>query len=491
MNSFDIYKDIAERTGGDIYIGVVGPVRTGKSTFIKNFMDNLVIPNISNDFVKTRTQDELPQSAEGTAIMTTEPKFVPNEAVSIDIDDVNIKVRLIDCVGYIVDGATGHTLDNKPRMVSTPWSDEKMPFAKAAELGTSKVINDHSTIAIMLTTDGTITDIPRENYINTESRVVKELVDIGKPFVIVVNSADPQGDKAKECAQQLEKRFSVPVVTTNCKEMTAEDITNILEEVLYQFPVSQVNIAMPKWIELLDNDHWLKSDIIESVKAVAGGLKGIRDIDEHLKPLNENRYVKKIFTDNINLGEGMATVELSLNDELFYNILSETTGMEIESEYELIAMIKQLAEAKKAYDKLKYALDEVNKKGYGIVTPSVEEMNISSPELVKLGSRYGVRIDAEANAIHLVKTNIKARVSPVVGSEEQSKDLVSYLSSQYKSDPQAMWDYSIFGRSLKDLITDDLNSKLMHMPEDVQFKFKEALQKIINEGSGGLICIML
>lgn len=492
MNSFDIYKDISKRTDGDIYIGVVGPVRTGKSTFIKNFMEKLVIPNIENDYVKTRTQDELPQSAEGNTIMTTEPKFVPNEAVKISLEgNIDLNVRLIDCVGYIVEGASGHIIDNQPRMVSTPWSEQKMPFAQAAELGTQKVIKDHSTIAVVLTTDGTITNIPRESYINSEARVIKELKDLNKPFVIVLNTATPEAESTIEIARQMENKYATKVIVCDCKKLSQEDINDILEEALYQFPIGEVDIILPKWLEAMSAKHWLKESIISSVMEMSQKIKGIRDIQESMSILENNENVKKIYADNINLGEGKAGVEVSLMDNLFYNILSETTGMEIESEYELISMMKQLAEAKKAYDKIKFALDEVNKKGYGIVTPSVEEMTISEPQVLKQGNRFGIKIDADAPSIHLIKTNIKTSVAPIVGSEEQSKDLVSYLSSQYKDNAENMWEYSIFGRTLKDLMTDDLNAKLLRMPEDTQYKFKETLQKIINEGSGGLICIML
>ena len=492
MNSFDIYKDISKRTAGDIYIGVVGPVRTGKSTFIKNFMEKLVIPNIENDYVRTRTQDELPQSAEGTAIMTTEPKFVPNEAVKISLEgNIDLNVRLIDCVGYIVDGASGHIIDGQPRMVSTPWSEQKMPFAQAAELGTQKVIKDHSTIAVVLTSDGTIANIPRESYINSENRVINELKDINKPFVIVLNTAAPESEATLEIARQMENKYGSRVIVTDCKNLSQEDINKILEEALYQFPVGEIDIMLPKWLEAMPLKHWLKESIIDSLREMAQKIRGIRDIQKNIATLEENENVKKIYADNINLGDGKGNVEVSLKDNLFYNILSETTGMEIASEYELISMMKQLSEAKRAYDKIRFALDEVNKKGYGIVTPSVEEMTISEPQVLKQGNRFGIKIDADAPSIHMIKTNIKTSVAPIVGSEEQSKELVGYLKGQYKDNPENMWEYSIFGRSLKDLITDDLNAKLLRMPEDTQYKFKEALQKIINEGSGGLICIML
>ncbi len=492
MNSYDVYKDIAERTGGDIYIGVVGPVRTGKSTFIKNFMEKLVIPNIENEYVKTRTRDELPQSAEGTSIMTTEPKFVPNEAVTISpAEGISLNVRLIDCVGYIVDGAKGHTENNSPRMVSTPWSESKMPFAQAAELGTHKVITDHAALGLVITTDGSITDIPRESYINSEARIIKELKDTGKPFVIILNCKDPSSEQTQEIRTQMENKYKMPVLAVNCRDMTTEDISNILSEALYAFPLGEVDIAIPKWLEAMDSSYHIKSSIIESAKAMAEGINGIKDIPAASEILNENENVKKIYSENIDLGEGKAYIELFLNDNIFYDVLTETTGTEISSEFELISTIKLLSDAKKEYDKIKNALDEVNKKGYGIVTPSVEDMALEPPEVLKQGSRYGIKIKAEAPGIHLIKTNIKTTVAPIVGSEEQSKELVDYLNAQYSVDPNSIWEYSIFGRTLKELVTDDLNTKLMRLPEDTQFKFKESLQKIINEGSGGIICILL
>lgn len=455
-------------------------------------MDKLVIPNIENDYVKTRTLDELPQAGEGNAIMTTEPKFVPNEAVKISLEGgIDLNVRLIDCVGYIIDGVKGHIVDDKPRMVSTPWSEQKMPFAQAAELGTQKVIKDHSTIAVVITSDGTITDIPRENYINSEGRVVNELKSLNKPFVIVLNSTQPESDKTLEIAHQMENKYGTKVIPVDCKNLSQDAVNDILEEALYQFPIGEIDITLPKWLEAMPINHWLKENIISSVREMASKINGIRDINKNISILENNENVKKLYAENINLGEGKANIDVTLNDNLFYSILSETTGMEITSEYELISMMKNLAEAKRAYDKIKFALDEVNKKGYGIVTPSVEEMTISEPEVLKQGNRFGIKIDADAPSIHLIKTNIKTSVSPIVGSEDQSKELVGYLKNQYKENPENMWDYNIFGRSLKELITDDLNSKLMRMPEDTQYKFKETLQKIINEGNGGLICIML
>lgn len=491
MEAFDIYKDIGTRTGGDIYIGIVGPVRTGKSTFIKKFMEMLVIPNIENQYIKERTVDELPQSADGTAIMTTEPKFVPNEAVEININDVKLNVRLIDCVGYIVDGATGHQLENGPRMVSTPWSEEKMPFNKAAEMGTKKVIKDHSTLCLMVTNDGTITDLPRENYISAENTIAEELKDTGKPFVIILNTKDPENQKTLNMANEMSKKYSAPVLPVDCKNMTMDDINSILETVLYQFPIIQINIHTPKWIETLASNHWLKENLISTIKDFAKNISGFTSIKDALSVFAQNENIKKSYSEAIDLGTGSANIELSLNDNLFYNVLSETTGMEIGGEYELISTIKLLAQAKKEYDKMKFAIDEVKRKGYGIVSPSPEDMTIEKPTCIKQGNRYGLSISAKAPAIHMIKSNINANVATVVGTEEQSKELVNYLNTKYNNSTESVLEYEIFGRSLSDLINDDLNTKILRLNEDTQSKIQDTIEKILNTGHGGIICILL
>lgn len=491
MEAFDIYKDIGTRTKGDIYIGIVGPVRTGKSTFIKNFMEMLVIPNIENQYIKERTVDELPQSADGNAIMTTEPKFVPNEAVEININDVKLNVRLIDCVGYIVDGATGHQLENGPRMVSTPWSEEKMPFTKAAETGTKKVIKDHSTLCFLITNDGSITDLPRENYISAENTIAEELKNTGKPFVIILNTRRPKEQDTIEMAGEMSKKYSAPVLPVDCKNMTMENINSLLEAVLYRFPVVQINIHMPKWVETLSQNHWLKENLISSVKEFAKNISGFSSIKEAINVFSENNNIKKSYSEAADLGTGTADVEVNLNDNLFYDILSETTQMNISGEYELISTIKLLAQAKKEYDKMKFALDEVKRKGYGIVTPAPEDMTLEKPVCIKQGNRYGISISANAPAIHMIKSNVKANVATIVGTEEQSKELVNYLNSRYGSSPESVWDYEIFGRNLKELINDDLNTKLIRLNEDTQGKIQDTIEKILNTGHGGIVCILL
>jgi len=492
MESFDIYRDIAERTQGDIYIGVVGPVRTGKSTFIKRFMDQLVIPNINNNYSKERTRDELPQSATGNTIMTTEPKFVPNEAVEISLEDnINFKVRMIDCVGYLIPGASGHMDGEQPRMINTPWSEDKIPFSDAAEIGTQKVINDHSTIGIVITTDGSITDIPREDYIEAEERVINELKAINKPFVLLVNSSKPYAAETEDLKFKLAEKYKVPVMIVNCAQLKSEDINAIMEKILYEFPVKELKIYLPKWVETLNTEHWLKQSMIHGVKDILNGVNKLREIKDSVSLIEENEYVKKAYIDTISLGEGAAKIEVSVDDKLFYKIISETTGMDIDSDYKLISTIKILAEAKKEYDKVKYALEEVKQKGYGIVTPAIDEMRLESPVLVKHGAKYGVKIKATAPSVHLIKADIETEVSPIVGTEKQSQDLISYITEQMQEDPEKIWEMNMFGRSMHDLVRDGLKTKLYHMPEDAQMKFQDTLQRIINEGSGGLICIIL
>lgn len=492
MEQFNIYKDISERTKGDIYIGVVGPVRTGKSTFIKRFMDLLVIPNIQDDYTKERTKDELPQSSAGKTIMTTEPKFIPNNAVSINLDEnVNFNVRMIDCVGYVIPSATGYMDNDKPRMVSTPWFDKKIPFEEAAEIGTKKVIVDHSTIGVVVTTDGSITDLSRDDYISAEEKVISQLQQLSKPFVILLNTQKPYSQETEMLKQQLTEKYNAPVIALNVSNLKQEDIYNILEKVLYEFPVKQVNLNLPKWVETLDINHWLKQSIISDAKKILTKINKLHNIKSIVSILKDNEYIKKAYIDKIELGEGLANVELALNDNLFYNILSETIDMDINNEYELISTIKLLSKTKKEYDKVKYAIEEVKTKGYGIVTPTLDEMILEKPELIKHGSKYGIKIKATAPSFHLIKADIQTEVAPIVGSEEQSKELSEYLLEQFENEQSKIWDYNIFGKSLSDLVNDGLNTKLYRIPEDTQLKLQETLQKIINENNGGLICILL
>lgn len=491
MENFDIYRDIAQRTGGDIYIGVVGPVRTGKSTFIKRFMDVMVLPNMEDSYKKERTKDELPQSGAGKTIMTTEPKFIPNEAISLKIDEnASFRVRMIDCVGYLIPEANGHTDGEKPRLISTPWSEEKIPFTQAAEIGTKKVITEHSTIGVVITTDGTITDIERKSYEEAESRVINELKETGKPFVVIINSTHPYSENAVHLKQELFKKYSVPVMAENCATLKSESITAILENILYEFPIKEIDIHLPKWVDALDNDHWLKQELTETSKKLFS-LEKLSDAKNISKLLDTSENIKKSYINKVVPGSGSICADITLSENLFYTILSETTEMDIKDDLQLISTINMLSHDKKEYDKVRFALDEVKRKGYGIVIPEISEMEIEKPEIIKHGSRYGVKIKATAPSLHIIKTNIQTEVAPIVGNEEQSKELIDFLMKQYEEDKESIWEYNIFGKSLSALVCDGLQSKLYNMPEETQLKFQDTLQKIINEGSGGLICIIL
>ncbi|WIF94562.1 stage IV sporulation protein A [Caminicella sporogenes] len=492
MEGFDIYKDIAERTDGDIYIGVVGPVRTGKSTFIKRFMDLLVIPNIENVYKKERTKDELPQSGTGKTIMTTEPKFVPNEAIEISLkENAKFKVRMIDCVGYIVKGALGHEEDGVPRMVMTPWFENEIPFEEAAEIGTKKVITDHSTIGLIITTDGSITEISRENYIEAEERVVKELKELNKPFVIILNSVHPDSQQTLKLKKDLEEKYGVPVIPMNCLKMEIEDINKVLESILFEFPVKEIRINLPKWIEGLELNHWLKNQILNTIKESLEGTKKIKDI----KTLVSKFYGLDIITgadiSNINLGKGIASIDMDTKEGLFYDILEEFTGYRIEGDHQLLSLMRSFAKAKRAYDRVEEALNNAKNFGYGVVPPELDELELDEPEIYRQGNKFGVKLRANAPSLHLIRADIKTEVSPLVGTEKQSEDLLKYLLDEFKSDPKQIWETNMFGKSLHDLVKEQLQNKLFMMPEDVRSKIQRTIQKIVNEGSGTLICIIL
>ena len=492
MENLSLYQDIQSRTDGDIYVGVVGPVRTGKSTFIKRFMDLLVIPNIENEYKKERARDELPQSAGGRTIMTTEPKFVPNEAVEITLgDNIKFKTRLVDCVGYLVNNAIGYLEDDVPRMVKTPWSDEEIPFETAAEIGTKKVIQEHSTIGILVTTDGSITDIPREDYIESEERVVSELKALNKPFIIVLNTDDPNSDYAIKLSQKLEDKYNVSVIPTDCANLSIEDINNMFRKILYEFPVQQININFPKWVETLDDSHSLKQTLYSQIKEAFTSVSVLKQIDNCISTIQSTDIIDKTIVDEINLGNGNISISIILKNNLFYQILTEMTGVNVTNEGDLFATMTNLAYIKKEYDKIAYALQEVKAKGYGIVTPSMDELILDEPEMVKQGSRFGVKLKAKAPSIHMIRADIETEVSPIVGSEKQSEELVNYLLSEFETDPKKIWESNIFGKSLHELVNEGLQNKLYRMPEDAQAKLQETLERIVNEGSGGLICIIL
>lgn len=492
MDKSSIYQQIAERTQGDIYIGVVGPVRTGKSTFIKRFMDLLVIPNIENEFIKERARDELPQSASGRTIMTTEPKFVPNEAFEIVLDEtLKMKVRLVDCVGYLVKGALGYLENFAPRMVSSPWFDYQIPFEQAAEVGTRKVITEHSTIGIMVTTDGSITDIPREDYIQAEKRVVAELKETGKPFIILLNSVMPDSIETQRLRAELEEEYKVPVIAIDCARMRLEDITGIMERVLFEFPVCEIGINIPKWVENLEDQHWLKRDMLHAIRDIFGNVSKIREARDYVDRFSEFEFVKKATLTEIDAGKGRLRVEIVTPSGLFYRILSDATGMEISGEHMLIDLMKKLANIKKEYDRVEYALHEVKVKGYGVVTPTMDEMTLDEPEIIRQGNRFGIQLRASAPSVHLIRADIETEIAPLVGTEKQSEELVNYLLKEFENEPGKIWESNIFGKSLHELVSEGLHNKLGRMPEDAQVKLQETLQRIINEGSNGLICIIL
>lgn len=491
-NNLKLYEDIVKRTNGDIYVGVVGPVRTGKSTFIKNFMDLLVLPNIDDQFQRQRTLDELPQSGSGRTIMTTEPKFVPNEAVPVTVNgNVKFNMRLVDCVGYLVNNAIGYMEDDIPRMVHTPWFNDEIPFEEAAEIGTKKVIQEHSTIGILVTTDGSFSGIDREDYISAEERVANELKSLNKPFVIVLNTSTPYSDYAQELSSALSEKYGVSVIPMDCSTLNMDDINNIFEKMLYEFPTQQINVCYPKWIDTLDNDHWLKKQIFSEIKNNFMNIKLIKDANSVTSTVSSNDIITSCKVEEINLGNGEIKINLETNPDLFYKTLSELSGKDITNEYELFSSFYQFSKAKAKYDKIAPAIDEVMSKGYGIINPSIDDLILDEPEMVKQGTKYGVKLKAKAPSIHLIKTNVETEISPIVGSEKQSEDLVKSLLSQFENEPKKIWESNIFGRSLHELVNEGLQNKLSCMPEEAQMKLQETLEKIVNEGSGGLICIIL
>ncbi|MBO7527513.1 MAG: stage IV sporulation protein A [Clostridia bacterium] len=491
MERFEIYDDIAKRTSGDIYVGVVGPVRTGKSTFITKFMEKLVIPNIVNKFTKERAIDELPQSAEGKTVMTTQPKFVPNEAAHINLNGVDMNVRLIDCVGYMINGAMGQAEGDKPRLVKTPWSNEDMPFEKAAEIGTKKVIEDHSTIGILITTDGSITDIPRASYEVAEERVASELLAKGKPFVAIVNSTNPNGAEAKAIAEEISQKYNCYSLALNVKEIDEQDVENIFAKILLEFPIRSIKVKMPSWLEALSFENEIITDLIKQVKAYGESLTKIGEVDKNAVIAEENDDFEPVAVGNVNMGDGTVYLEVKPKQQLFYKVLSNECGYNIANDFELVTYLRDLAYAKNEYDKISSALEQVKECGYGIVEPRVSEIELEEPQVVKQGGRYGVKIKANAPSLHIMAVDVETEVSPLVGTLEQSKDLADYLSAKCEENPEAIWQTNMFGKSLESLVKDGIHSKVFQMPAEAQRKMRKTLGRIVNEGKGGIICILL
>ncbi len=491
MERFNVYRDIQDRTNGEIYVGVVGPVRTGKSTFIKKFMDTVVIPNIPDGMQRDRAIDELPQSSAGRTIMTTEPKFIPEQAVSIDLDgDASFSVRMIDCVGYIVPSAIGYIEEDQPRMVRTPWYEEPIPFNMAAEIGTKKVITEHSTIGLVVTTDGSISDIPREEYEESEERVIEELNQCGRPYVVLLNCVDSSTPEAAALADRLAQKYGVPVLPVNCVDITEQDIKDIMASLLYQFPVREVELDIPSWVASLETDHWLFSSLLSTLRdnCAIGKMGEVKGMLESMKSCE---YVKDVTAESIDLGSGKSKASLTLDQSLFYRILSEKTELEIKSESELMVQLVEMTAIRKKFQKLQQAYDDVLETGYGVVMPDVEELTLEEPQILKQNGKYGIRLKATAPSIHMMRTQIHTEITPIVGSEQQSEELVLYLLKEFEENPVKIWESNIFGKSLHSLVNEGMHNKLYRMPADAREKIRETIERVINDGCSGLLCIIL
>ncbi len=492
LEKVDIFKDIAERTGGDIYFGVVGAVRTGKSTFIKKFMELVVIPNIENESDRQRAQDELPQSAAGRTIMTTEPKFVPNQAVSIEVDEgLEVNIRLVDCVGYTVPGAKGYEDENGPRMINTPWYEEPIPFHEAAEIGTRKVIQEHSTIGVVITTDGTIGEIPRRDYIEAEERVVNELKEVGKPFIMIINTVQPYHPDTEQLRQSLSEEYDIPVIAMSVESLRETDVYNVLREALFEFPVLEVNVNLPSWVMVLNEGHWLRQSYQEAVQETVKDIKRLRDVDRVVWQFSQYEFIDRASLAGIDMGQGVAEIDLYAPDELYDQILKEVVGVEIRGKDHLLKLMLDLSHAKVEYDQVADALRMVKQTGYGVAAPALADMSLDEPEIIRHGSRFGVKLKAVAPSIHMIKVDVESTFEPIIGTEKQSEELVRYLMQDFEDDPLSIWNSDIFGRSLSSIVREGIQAKLSLMPENARYKLKETLERIINEGSGGLIAIIL
>lgn len=490
MEKTEIIKSITERTGGELYLGVVGAVRTGKSTFIKKFIENLVVPNIEDEYEKKRALDEIPQSAQGKTIMTTEPKFVPSNAASIKIDDFTTSVRLVDCVGYVIPEAKGYEDDNGPRMVKTPWYDEEIPFVEAAEIGTEKVIKDHSSIGIVVTTDGSIGEISRNSYIEAEERVVSELKEIGKPFIVLLNSTHPMLPETERLAESLKDNYGVPVLPVSVENMVEKDIYSILREALYEFPVLEVKVNMPEWIACLNPDNWLKKVYIEKIRESVIEVDKLRDVEHITAHFSDCEYISKAYLSDVDTSTGEVTVTLQAPNDLYNRVLKEIIGVDITSKTQLLNMFQEYNEAKTEYDQIKTALKMVKTTGYGVASPTLSDMKLDTPEIIKQGSRYGIRLKAVAPSIHMVRVDVESTFEPIIGSELQSKELINYIMKDYDNDADSIWKSEIFGRSLDVIVKEGIQAKLSMLPENARYKLQQTLSKLVNKGSSNLIAIV-
>ncbi|WP_149454306.1 stage IV sporulation protein A [Pasteuria penetrans] len=492
MEKVDVLKDIAEQTGGDIYLGVVGAVRTGKSTFIKRFMEQVVIPNICEESDRARATDELPHSGAGKTITTIEPKFVPNQAISIHVGEgLDVNIRLVDCVGYAIPGAKGYEDDQGPRMINTPWFDDPIPFQEAAEVGTRKVIQDHSTLGIVLTTDGSIADIPRMSYEAVEERVVSELKEVGKPFILLLNTANPHSETTEQLRHHLSEKYDIPVIALSVVSMSEDDILRVMREVLYEFPVHEVNVNLPSWVMVLDEEHWLRKEFEQAVRDTVQDIRRLRDVDRVVGHFTQFSCIERATLSGLHMGRGSAGIDLYAPDELYSEILTDVVGVTIQGRDHLLELMQEFTTAKAEYDKVAEALKEVHATGYGVAAPSKAEMALEPPELIRQGTRFGVRLRAMAPSIHMIRVNVESEFAPIIGSEKQSQELVNYLMSHFESDPLKIWESDIFGRSLNQVVRESIQAKLSMMPENARYKLQETLERIINEGSGGLIAIIL
>jgi stage IV sporulation protein A len=489
LNEYDLYTDIRERCGGEIYIGVLGPVRTGKSTFIKRFMEELVLPFMEDDNERVRAVDELPQSAGGKTITTTEPKFIPSEAAKILLDkDIEVSVRLIDCVGYMVEGAAGHMEADTERMVKTPWFDEEIPFTQAAEVGTDKVMNEHSTIGLVVTTDGSIGELPRSSYLEAEEKTITAMKKTGKPFIVLLNSQKPYSEDAKRTSAEISEKYNVQSIPVNCEQLKKDDINNILENVLYEFPISSIEFYLPKWVEMLPDDNNVKADIITGIMNGMDSYTSVRDvINEPVKI--DSGYIKKCKSDGINMYDGTVRVQIDMDEKYYYEMLTDMVGEQITDEYTLIRKLKEMSEMKQEYTKVLNAVNMVRAKGYGVVTPQKEEIILDKPEVIKHGNKYGVKIKATSPSIHLIRANIETEIAPIVGTKEQAEDLITYIEQADAT--ENIWDTNIFGKTVEQLVNDGITSKVSAIGEESQLKLQDSMQKIVNDINGGMVCIII